>query len=133
MGPSSNQSYAFLLPNVTVVDRGKGTTSTSCWANNLGFPIYIYRGYVWCGVSGGNEGDVAIWLTSSTGGLYIVTNDDHYEDRGGLPMNQIDFDLSPGWDCVPPGGTITLSLTAVADARTPSIVSEAFALIRYME
>lgn len=134
MGPTSLQSYSILLPNIVVIDsNGKGSSKVTLWTNDLGFPVYVYRGYVWCGVSGGHRGDVAIWLSSSGGCLYVVTNDDHYQDRGGIPMNQIDFDLSPGWDMVNPGDTINLSITPVADDNTPVIVTEALALIRYMK
>lgn len=128
-GPASQQAHSIVTPSVLVIDQGKGTSDKAVWTNTLGFPIYVYKGYVWCGVSKGVIADISVWLTSPNDVL-VVTNDDHYEDRGAIMANHIDFDASPGWYLVNQGDIVTLSLTVVG---YPTGVAQSFALIRYWQ
>jgi hypothetical protein len=91
-------------------------------------------GYVWIGVSMGNRGDVSFTLSTPTDTI-LDSNDDHYEDRGGLPENK-DWLPPMGGDrafVVNPNDVLTLAMTSNCDAGTQACVAQTYARLYYTE
>ena len=112
---------------------GKATVEAGTWTNTLGYPIYVYTAYVWVGVSMGDKGDVSFELRNATKVIvYLDSNDDHYQDRNGLPENEEWLpNMLPAYFQVDPGDVLTLTLIGNADAGTP-LVAQTYARLYYL-
>jgi hypothetical protein len=139
-GPANPLIAATLLvPAVTLTAlNGKAANGSTIWTNNFNYPIFIYRGFVWCGVSKDNFGDVSFMLADPRY-IYLPTNDDHYENRGGIPMNSMPFDASPAYFQLNPGENLTLALAVncdvppTAELPNPALTAQAFAFVCYVQ
>jgi hypothetical protein len=111
---------------------GKATVQAGTWTNNWGYPIYVFMAYVWVGVSMGNKGDVSFQLANTTQAIvYLDSNDDHFQDRNGLPENEEWLpNMSPDYFEVNPSDMLTLTLIGNADAGTP-LVCQTYARVYY--
>lgn len=121
-GPQSLQTHTVggYLPAFVC---GKGTTSqVVSWTNNLGRPIYVYRGYIWVGESGGAITDTSINLLNLTSGdVFVSTGWDHYAAPTGLKDNYLSFNASPGWFLVKAGDEIQLQIGVTAYSVNPYV------------
>lgn len=103
------------------------------YANKTGQTLYVFMGYIWVGVSKDNFGDVSFELWNQNKSIiYRDSNDDHYENRTGIPMNEA-WIPPMGEDrafVVDPDDVLILGLTANADANTP-LVAQSYARLYY--
>ena len=109
----------------------KPASDATLWINPFPYAIFIYKGYVWVGVSKGDQGDVSFFLADPRY-FYVNTNDDHYGDRTGISNNDKPFDCTPARYILYPNEALTLSTTANCDAGTPSLTVDTFAFFNYV-